>query len=88
MTTQTEITPATKAQLDALIELCLGDPKYHEAAGFLKLASDIISEKVCADEKYVCVTEYGYPDYNGAILDDSTAWDKERDELRTMGQGG
>ena len=56
--TANEITHATKAQLDALIELCLGDPKFHEAAGLLKLASDIISEKVHEDEAPCHCYEY------------------------------
>ncbi len=45
MTTQTQPTPATKKQVTDLIDLCL-DANMPEAAGLLKLASELISEKV------------------------------------------
>lgn len=99
MTTQTEITPANKAQLDALIELCLGDPKFHEAAGLLKLASDIISEKVHQDDEPECHC-YEYmgdnpkcPKHGGDISDIHFSMEEilsdyqERNDLYTMGMG-
>lgn len=49
MTKQTT-TPATKQQIDELIAVCLRDEKFHEAAGLLKLASDIISANVAKFE--------------------------------------
>lgn len=41
----TTATPATKQQLDALIQMCL-DGGYNEAAGLLQLGSNTISEIV------------------------------------------
>lgn len=47
MTTQTEITPATKEQLDALIEI-VKDAGMNEAAGLLQLGSDEITKELKA----------------------------------------
>jgi hypothetical protein len=58
MTNTNEIKPATKAQIDALIELC----KEHElfnAAGFLQLASDELDEAANGKKDCSCFLYMG-----------------------------
>jgi len=52
MTTNEQIKPATKAQIDALIDLCKQYELYN-AAGFLQLASNELDE--AANGKPVCI---------------------------------
>ena len=97
MTAQTEITPATKAQLDRLIEL-LNEYGYNEEAGLIKLASDSIDEKVRAnDETCSCFEvmgdnadcpKHGDMFNHGAFSDDEIKEDyRERAEIYAMGMG-
>ena len=97
MTAQTEITPATKAQLDRLIEL-LNEYGYNEEAGLIKLASDSIDEKVRANDTCSCFEVMGDNadcpvhggafENHGAFSDDEIKEDyRERAEIYAMGMG-
>ncbi len=95
MTTQTQPTPATKAQLDGLIRLVL-EAGYNEEAGLLQLASDSISEKVRnAEEKCCCYEVMGdnkdcpkHGDIHRPFSDDEIKADyQERSDLYNMGMG-
>ena len=55
--------------------------------------SDLEEKPVCCCFEYVgdnkdCPIHGKFYEFYGFAGDDSTAWDKERDDLRTMGQGG
>lgn len=52
-------TPATKLQLDSLIQKCL-DGGFNEAAGLLKLGSETLSEAIREIEKPVFCSCYEY----------------------------
>ena len=54
----TTITPATKAQLDALIEI-VKDAGMNEAAGLLRLGSDEITKELKAREQCLCLIYIG-----------------------------
>lgn len=56
--TNTTITPATKAQLDALIEMVKNAGMY-EAAGLLQLGSDEITKELKARENCSCLEYMG-----------------------------
>lgn len=59
MTKQTKVNPATKAQVEALIDL-VKDAGMNEEAGLLKLATDQISKKLHKDEPLcVCLEVIG-----------------------------
>lgn len=98
----TTITPATKAQLDALIEI-VKDAGMNEAAGLLQLGSDEITREIKAREQAeklcVCliyigdngdcpVHGNGLEQNHGAFSDDEIRADyQERGELYAMGMG-
>lgn len=90
-----ETTPATKAQLDALIEMCK-EAGYNEAAGLLQLGSNIISEKVKESEepKNICWCfeiagdNLQCPTHGKRFSDAEIQADyQERSELYYMGMG-
>ena len=56
--TNITITPANKAQLDALIEI-VKDAGMNEAAGFLQLGSDEITKELKAREQCLCLIYIG-----------------------------
>ena len=89
------VTPATKYQIDALIEICIS-LGLNEPAILLKLASDELTKVANGgDEKqksvFCACFEYigDNPEcpIHGADNDDSTAYDKERAGLYTIGMG-
>ena len=58
MTNTNEIKPATKAQIDALIQLCK-DHELYNAAGFLQLASDELDEAANGKKDCSCFMYMG-----------------------------
>ncbi|MCZ2122247.1 MAG: hypothetical protein LC108_08295 [Anaerolineales bacterium] len=91
MTTKTEVTPATKAQLDALIEL-VKDAGMNEAAGLLQLGSDEITKEIKKREGCLCFELQGdndnCPVHGKPFTDDEIKADyQERNDLYMMGMG-
>ncbi len=98
--TQTNATPATKLQLDSLIQMCI-DGGFNEAAGLLKLGSETLSGAIRESEKPVFCSCYDYAgenpackihgdlfDNHGAFSDAEIKADyQERNDLYTMGMG-
>lgn len=96
--TNTTITPATKAQLDALIEI-VKDAGMNEAAGLLQLGSDEITHELKKRESCICliyigdngdcpVHGKGHEQNHGAFSDAEIKADcQERAELYMMGMG-
>lgn len=94
----TTITPATKAQLDALIEI-VKDAGMYEAAGLLQLGSDEITKEIKARENCSCLEYVGDNDdcpvhgkgleqKRGAFSDAEIKADyQERSDLYMMGMG-
>lgn len=98
----TTITPATKAQLDALIEI-VKDAGMNEAAGLLQLGSDEITKELKAREEAekscICllyigdngdcpVHGKGHEQNHGAFSADEIHADyQERNDLYVMGMG-
>ena len=84
-------TPATKKQIDALIQVCI-DNGIPEAAGLLQLASDTISNVVRANDKpvFCCCLEYAGDCDDCPIHGDefTRADEQERSDLYTIGMGG
>lgn len=89
MTTKTEITPATKAQLDALIEI-VKDAGMNEAAGLLQLGSIEITKELKVREQCACYEYIGdNPEcpVHGKAQEFTQADEQERADLYTMGMG-
>lgn len=93
MTTQTA-TPATKAQLDALIDLVL-EAGMNEAAGLMRLGSDMVSDalKPCncfevMGDNGECPKHGGMFKSHGAFSDAEIKADyQELNDLYNMGMG-
>ena len=72
MTNQNEIKPATKAQIDALIELCK-EYQLFSAAGFLQLASDELNKVANGKPTCACFMYIGdnvdCPEHGGMFKD-------------------
>jgi hypothetical protein len=96
--TNTTITPATKSQLDALIEI-VKDAGMNEAAGLLQLGSDEITKELKKRESCICliyigdngdcpVHGKGLEQNHGAFSDAEIRADyQERNDLYVMGMG-
>lgn len=89
--TNTTITPATKAQLDALIEI-VKDAGMNEAAGLLQLGSDEITKELKARENCSCFLYMGdnadCPVHGHPFTDAEIKADyQERNDLYAMGMG-
>lgn len=87
----TTITPATKSQLDALIEI-VKDAGMNEAAGLLQLGSDEITKELKARENCSCFEFVGdndaCPVHGKPFTDAEIKADyQERAELYAMGMG-
>lgn len=88
--TNVTATPATKLQIDALIDFCL-DNGIQEAAGLLQLASDTLSNVARANDKpvFCCCLEHAgdredCPIHGGEFSDSDII---EHRGLYTMGMG-
>lgn len=95
MTNTNEIKPATKAQIDALIQLCK-DHELYNAAGFLQLASDELDEAANGKKDCSCFMYMGdNPDCLIHDKKDNSAFSEaeikadyqERNDLYMMGMG-
>lgn len=89
--TNTTITPATKAQLDALIEI-VKDAGMNEAAGLLQLGSDEITHELKKRESCICLIYIGdnadCPVHGKPFTDAEIKADyQERADLYAMGMG-
>ena len=97
MTNTNEIKPATKAQIDALIQFCK-EYELYSAAGFLQLASDELDEAANGKNTCICLEIIGDNgncpvhgkgfEYHGAFSEAEIKADyQERNELYMMGMG-